>query len=632
MKRADDDADRRGDRHGDQDGPRATPAASSRGSRGLGADSTDAAAAALGSARLSVRQLALAIAVLTIAVFARTTTFEFLVWDDDQHVSANTRLDPPTLASLASFWRAPFLALYVPASYTLFWLEAWITNGPDPRVYHAVSVLLHAANAALVVVLLARLRARPIGAALGAVLFALHPLQVESVAWISEQRGLLAALFGLGALCVYAKAVRRPRDDVLAATLFVLALLAKPSAVVVPALALVLELAVLRRGTRFAAPRLACAFAAAFLSLWITKGLQQDASVREVVPLLQRPLVALDALEFYARKLVAPFALAPDHGRRPSLVLAHGVDASLFASIALTAVVLGVGVLRRHALVPIALFTVALAPVLGLVPFAHQDLSTVADRYAYLALLGPALLVARAWPARPTRAVWGAALLAAAALGTLSFAQSAHWRSTDAIFEHTLEVNRRSWIARTNRGLVLQARGDLAGAQTEYEAAIAAKPDHARALNNLGILLVQRGRATEGEALVRRAIEIDAHYARPHMNLAAILGNLGRFDEAEASARRGVELAPEDPSMHTTLGNVHLRQGRPRTARADFDTARRLRPRDVEAWYGLGLADEALGQRESARANLVQALDLARERAPGRVHSIETALTRLSGP
>jgi Tfp pilus assembly protein PilF len=288
--------------------------------------------------------------------------------------------------------------------------------------------------------------------------------------------------------------------------------------------------------------------------------------------------------------------------------------------------------LRRFALVPIALSTAALAPVLGLVPFGHQDLSTVADRYAYLALLGPAFLVARAWPARVPRAPWAAIAIGALGLGALSFAQSAHWRTTERIFAHTLEVNRRSWIAHTNRGLVLQSSGDLAGAQAEYEAAIGAKPDHARALNNLGILLVQRGRAAEGEALVRRAMEADPRYARPHMNVAAILGNLGRYDEAESSARRAVELAPEDPTMRTTLGNVHLRQGRAQDALADFEAGRDLRPRDVEAWLGIGLAQETLGDRPSARVSLERALDLARERAPGRVRHIEAQLARVAGP
>ncbi|MCY2961512.1 MAG: tetratricopeptide repeat protein [Planctomycetota bacterium] len=575
--------------------------------------------------------LALCVALVAIVVFARTSAFEFLVWDDDQHVSANARLDPPTLESLASFWRAPFLALYVPASYTLFWLQAWVTNGPDPRVYHAVSVLLHGANAALVVLLLARLGARPLGAALGGLFFALHPLQVESVAWISEQRGLLAALFGLGALCAYASARPGLRRDLAAGLLLILALLAKPSAVVVPALALVLEVTVLRRGTRFAAPRLAFGMVAAVACLLVTKGLQQDESVHEIVPLLGRPLVAADAIEFYVRKLFAPVELAPDYGRRPSLVLAHGVDGTLVATCAGLAALLAVPALRRQALVPLALFVTALAPVLGLVPFGHQDLSTVADRYAYLALLGPAYLLARAWPAGSARAAAIAASAGLLALCALSFAQSAYWRSTDSIFEHTLAVNRRSWIAHTNRGLVLQNRGDLVGAQSEYEAAIGAKPDHARALNNLGILLVQRGRGTEGEALVRRAIEADPRYARPHMNLAAILGNLGRFDEAEQSARRAVELAPEDPTMHTTLGNVHLRQGRAGEALLDFESARRLRPRDVEAWLGLGLAQEALGDSAAARASLTSALDRARERAPGRVRHIEAQLARLAG-
>ncbi len=576
--------------------------------------------------------LALAVALVTVVVFARTAGFEFLVWDDDQHVAANPRFDPPTLESLASFWRAPFQGLYVPLSYTLFWLEAIVTGGPRPWIFHAVSVLLHAANAVLVLQLLRRLGTRTWGAAAGALLFALHPLQVESVAWISEQRGLLAAAFGLGALVVWAHPVRSWRRDVVSALLLVLALLAKPSAAVVPAIALVLEALVLRHGWRGAAPRLAIGFAAALVCLVVTKSLQGDATVKEVVAPAERLLVAADALEFYLRKLAWPLGLCADHGRRPSLVVAHGVDVTLVATLLALAVLLAVPALRRVALVPIVLFVAALAPVLGLVPFGHQDISTVAERYAYLALLGPAFLVARAWPARASVPLVAAAIGATAVLGPLSFAQSAHWKDTETVFARVLDVNRRSWIAHTNLGLALQGRGDLLGAQREYEAAIAVKPDHARALNNLGILLVQQGRASEGEALVRRAAEADARYARPHMNLAAILGNQGRLPEAEDSARRAVELAPEDSAMRTTLGNVQLRQGRAEPALREFEAAARLRARDVDAWLGMGLALQLLGRTPEARSSFERALAVARERAPGRVREIEANLARLPGP
>ncbi len=587
-------------------------------------------------ARLTPRRAAVLVAIVALLVFARTIRFDFLIWDDDQHVAANARLDPPTLESLSKFWSAPFLGLYVPLSYTLFWIESWIAKGPDPRVFHAVSVLLHALNAALVVSLLSRLGARTWGAALGGLVFALHPLQVESVAWISEQRGLLAAAFGLAALCVYASpsvGLRRgPRADVLSAILLACALLSKPVAVVVPALALVLELVVLRRGARFAVPRLACAFLAAGVVLAATKSLQPDSVTGDVVATLQRPLVALDAIEFYVRKLFVPIGLAPDHGRRPALVLEHGVDASLVAVLLAIVLALAIPRVRRNALAPLALFLVGLAPVLGLVPFGHQAISTVADRYAYLALLGPALLVARAWPARPTATLAIVAFVGVSASAALSFAQSAHWRSTEAIFARTLVVNPRSWIAHTNRGLVRQNSGDLVAARFEYEAALGVKPDHARALNNLGILVAGEGHAAEGEALVRRAAEADPTYARPHMNLAAILGNQGRFDEAEISALHAVDLAPEDPAMHTTLGNVHLRQGRVRKALADFEAARALAANDVEAWLGIGMCQKALGDPVAARASLVQALELARARSPGRVRFVEMELERLRAP
>lgn len=576
--------------------------------------------------------MGLIVALVALAVFARTTGFAFLVWDDDQHVAANPRFDPPTLESLASFWRAPFQGLYVPASYTLFWLEAVVTGGPRPWLYHGVSVLLHAANAVLVLVLLRRLGASMWGAAVGALLFAIHPLQVESVAWISEQRGLLAAAFGLGALVAWAHPVRSWRRDALSAAFLVLALLAKPSAAVVPAIALVLETFVLRRGWRNAAPRLAIGFAAAAACLLLTKSLQGDATVREVVAPAERLLVAADALEFYLRKLAWPLDLCADHGRRPSLVVAHGVDVTLVLTIVGLAALLLVPALRRITLVPLALFVVALAPVLGLVPFGHQDISTVADRYAYLALLGPAYLVARAWPERTGVPLRAGAVGVAGLLAALAFAQSAHWRDTEAVFERVLSVNARSWIAHTNLGLVLQARGDVAGAQREYEGAITVKPDHARALNNLGILLVQQDRAQEGEALVRRAAEADPRYARPHMNLAAILGNQGRFEDAEVSARRAVELAPDDAQMHTTLGNVLLRRGRAEPALREFEAASRLRARDVDAWLGMGLALEQLGRMPAARASFERARVVARQRAPGRVREIEAHIERTDRP
>ncbi len=578
-----------------------------------------------------MRVLALVVGALSMLVFARTLGAEFLLWDDDLHVTGNARFDPVTLRSVASFWTEPFLGLYVPASYTLFALEAWGTGGPDPRIFHAVSVALHACNAALVVILLARLGARPTGAALGGILFALHPLQVESVSWISEQRGLLAACFGLGALVVYARPVRSLRGDLFSGALLVLALLAKPSAVVVPALALLVEIAILRRGLRFAAPRLATGFVAAAAILVVTKSLQADETLKGIVAVPDRFLVAADALEFYARKFVVPIGLAADHGRRPALVVAHGLDWTLAATTLVLVAAMLVPQVRRVVILPFAMFVAALAPVLGLVPFAHQDISTVAERYAYLALLGPALLVARAWPERPALALRSLAAVTALALGALSFVQAGHWRDTEAVFERVLVVNRRSWIAHTNRGLARQTRGELGAAATEYEAALAAKPDHARALNNLGILLVQRGQAAEGEALVLRAIEADPRYPRPHMNLAAIRGNQGRFEEAEVSARRAVELAPLDPTMWATLGNVLLRRQRAAEAQAAFVRTLELRPRDLEGWLGLGQAHEALGRRSEAIASFERALALARERSPGRVRALQAEIDRLEG-
>jgi Flp pilus assembly protein TadD len=578
-----------------------------------------------------VRALALAAALVAALVFARTAGFGFLVWDDDLHVAANPRLDPPTWDGLRAFWAAPFQHLYVPLSYTLFSAEAWLTDGPQPWVYHAGSVALHALDAALVVLLLARLRAPPAGALLGGLAFALHPLQVESVAWISEQRGLLSAALGLLALLVHAGGAPGLRRAAASSALVALALLAKPSAAALPLLGLALEVLVLRRGWRAAIAGLAPWFVLAGAMTALTKSLQADEAVREAVPLAQRPYVALDALEFYLRKLLWPAGLAPDYGRRPALVLAEFPDGTTLLTGALLVLAVALPAARRALLAPLALFVAALAPVLGLVPFGYQDLSTVADRYAYLALLGPALFVARAVPERPPRAALVAAGAALALLAGWSVRQSSHWRDTESIFARTLAVNRRSWVAHTNRGVALQNRGDLAGARAEYEAALSARPDHARARNNLGMLFVQQGALEEGLAALRQAARDDPAYARPHMNLAAALGGAGRLAEAEPAARRAVELAPEDPAVRATLGNVLLRASRPAEALPEFQAAAARKPRDVDAWLGTGLALEALGRRGEARAAFERALGLARARAPWRAAEVEGHLRRL-GP
>lgn len=394
-----------------------------------------------------------------VAVYGQTARHELLTWDDLQHIVANPNVNPPSWAGVARSWREPYWGLYAPLSYTWFAAEAALalrrapdgTTRLDPAVFHLGNVLLHAGSTLLVYWLLRRLLARsfapaacwtparaspsaialescasqapatPTGApsaaspatilacGAAAALFALHPVQVESVAWVSEGRGLLCAFWSLVALwqwVVYWQSGdgrAAVRHYAAATAAYVLALLSKPAAVAVPLMAGVLAVGwfpapssaeASGRSWRAAARSLAPWFVGAAAWTVLTKLLQPDADADFVAPWWARPLVAGDALAFYLSKLVAPWGLCPDYGRSPRWVMAQGtfyvawlVPAALVASLACLRG-------RRVWLTAVGLSVAWLVPVLGFVPFEYQRISTVADRYLYLAMFGPALALA----------------------------------------------------------------------------------------------------------------------------------------------------------------------------------------------------------------------------------------------
>ncbi|HWC89027.1 MAG TPA: hypothetical protein VG433_05220, partial [Pirellulales bacterium] len=385
------------------------------------------------------------------AVFYRVVEFQFLTWDDDVHVTKNPLLDPVSFSNLAQFWLHPYENLYIPASYSFFaaeaWLSQWTLGRLDPQVFHAACLALHLACVWLVFRLLARMVENPLAAWAGALCFAVHPLQVESVAWIGETRGLLAALCSLAAVYWYlppgpamfdsSSTANRDRlgamptaavgmwggdddacprsvgmatapalspsaaDDrfstrryLLASAAFALALLSKPSAAPLPLMALAIDLLWLRRSLKRSLACLAPWLALALLDIGLSKLLQADERITNRPDWLLRPLVACDALTFYLRKLIVPLRLGFDYGRTPAVVLSSA--ARYWAWIA-PACVLGLALVSRHRrmwLTAAGIFVAGLLPVLGFVPFLYQDISTVADRYLYLPMLGVALALA----------------------------------------------------------------------------------------------------------------------------------------------------------------------------------------------------------------------------------------------
>jgi len=372
------------------------------------------------------------LAVACSAAFGRTAGHGFLFWDDRAFIAENPLIAHPSAASLLALWTTPLHDLYAPLTYTLWGLLAAVF-GPKPWAFHLTNVALHTLNAALVFAVLRRLVMEDDGRAAlaGALLFAVHPVQSEAVAWASEAKGLLSALFSLLAIRQYLvfREGENRRAYLWASGAFACALLAKPSAVVAPLLLVILNRGIQGRDWAGSLRGLSPWFVAAAAFTLIAAHVQPAAGLHFVAPVWLRPAIALDALTFYLGKLVLPLHLIPDYGRTSQSVVSSGALAYTWIP---AAALLAAGWVLRQKLpwmaAAVALFVAALLPVLGLVPFDFQYYSNVADHYLYLPMIGPALGLAFAC-ARPAPLARRILVpLALASLLASSFLYASHWK------------------------------------------------------------------------------------------------------------------------------------------------------------------------------------------------------------
>lgn len=558
------------------------------------------------------------VALVVVAVFGQTVGFDFVLYDDNVHIYENARLWPATWHSLAEFWRRPFFGEYVPLAYTAFAAQAWLSRqlaaSPLPAVFHAGSVLMHVGCCWAAYALLRQLKFATRPAAAATLMFGLHPLAVESVSWVSEQRGLLAGLFGLSALATYLSAVDATNSAagqrhlvryLWATLLYALALASKPSAVAIPLMAAVLDVGSLKRRVRDAALWLAPWGALAAALIAVTKLQQPDAQIHGLTAAWTRPLVALDALAFYLLKTVWPWPLGPDYGRTPVSAMASG---SLWWTwLAPTSV--GACVAWRGGpafRVAGALLVAALAAVLGLLPFAFQETSTTADRYAYLALFGLAWAVAATWEMLTERL--GRRTVAAICVAVLtifaglSCRQSAIWRDSESLFQAMLRQNPKSFAAHNNLSVLRRNAGKstLDEAVALARRAISLRPHNADAYTNLGAALLDQGQAAEAATAFALAVERAPGALTNRRNLALALTRAGDVAAAAKEYRGILQAAPGDVGALIGLARVSAVQGRLEEAAERFEQVLQTAPQSTEALCGLAAVRQTQGDAAAA--------------------------------
>jgi hypothetical protein len=464
--------------------------------------------------------------------------------DDRATIFGNPRMNNPDHApelvgdgGLGWYWRHGDLALYVPVTYTIWFVLArltWIKTPDesgmhlDPHIFHAVSLLLHIGNTLLVYRLLRKLlRYRQIDSAwpalAGALVYGLHPLQVESVAWTSGMKDLLYCGFSLAALLAYLRAVEPPGDEAdhslwkrrcsyLCGMIFmVIGMLCKPTAMVVPLLAFILDLLVLRRRLAKVILSTVPYMIAAIPLMIVAKIVQPGISVVSP-PLWERPIVAGASLAFYLGKLIAPIHLAFDYGWRPLAML----QKSWFWWIAGIPLAIGIVLFqqrRRHPwlLVGVLVGLAALLPVLGLNPFHFQFFSTVADHYMVLAMLGPAIACAGMFSARGGQqksSTVGVSAILFVILGSMSFRQLRHWHTDEDVIWQTLAVTPDSALGLDALGHYYESLGDMKSAEMEF-IATRANPFFFTGTENLVHLYADTGQPKKAVAAFHQLLQIN---------------------------------------------------------------------------------------------------------------------------
>ncbi len=549
------------------------------------------------------------------------------LWDDDAHV---TKLSLRSLRGLWRIWFEPGATQqYYPLLHSAFWLEHRLW-GDSVLAYHLLNVALHAAAAWLVYDVLRRLSFP--APRLAALVFAFHPVCVESVAWISEQKNTLSAVFYLLAARVYLRfdATRGTSAYAGALALFAMALLTKTVTATLPAALLVVfwwrrgRLG-LRRDVLPLLPWFAAGLAVGLHTAWVERTFIGAEGADFTLSALKRLLLAGRVIAFYLGKVLWPSNLMFIYPRW-SPGAGWGDAAYLAGILALLAVLAVLARRMRGPLAGFLIFAGTLFPALGFVNVYPFLFSFVADHFQYLASLG--IIVPAAWGVwriclrLPLGDAGRAALRLAvpAVLGILTWRQAGTYRDSETLYRSTLARNPSAWLIHFNLAVTLGMGPEhLAEAISEYQATVRLKPDHWRAHNNLASALLKvPGRSADAVAEYGQALRYNPGYAEAHNNLGIALEDApGRLADAEAELREAIRLRPDYDAAHANLGTLLERKaGSLPEAIREFQAAVRIAPREADYHYDLANAlSQAPARLAEAVAEYRAALGLEPDRA-----------------
>lgn len=537
------------------------------------------------------------LAVATLAVYAQVHAFDFINYDDPEYVTAGHGIGSALTSGEAANW-LPLTRLSHMLDLQLF--------GSDAGLHHLTNLFFHTCAALLLFAFLHRATRCIWPSAFVAFVFALHPLHVESVAWIAERKDVLSACLCFLTLYLYVRYAEQPSALRYAAVLcsFALGLMAKPMLVTLPFVLLLIDYWPLRRTSiREKIPLFALSAAVAVVS-WLV---QQSSRAIKPFPIELRVENAFISYATYIEKFFWPTNLAVFYPY-PHEESVWQATVCALVLLAVSAVVFQLRHSRPYLLVGWLWFIGTLVPVIGFVQVGAQ---ARADRYTYIPFVGLAIMLAwgaldvvKRWP-RMKRTAQNLAVAACACCAVLTYLQLRYWKNSELLFAHALEVTSDNYVAHHNLGLAIaDSPGRLPEAIAHYRAALAIQPESVETRSDLGSALAKTGHFEEAIGEYRTALRMapdcricrsnlavaQAHWAEELFQIGVALQKSGQAHQAIGQFKAALQLAPENAEAHNDLGVALASSGRTAEALQEFQAALRLKPDYEDARYNLTAA------------------------------------------
>ena len=596
--------------------------------------------------------LPLTIAAVTFVAFAPALKNDFVNWDDEQVLLENHSFRGLGAEQLKWMFTADRMGHYHPLTWMSFAVDYLIWGIDDAFGFHLTNMILHALNAVLFYFLAVRLLALAMserhgrhgvalraGAALAALVFAVHPLRVESVAWVTERRDVLSVSFLIPCVLCYIRYVsgraRRRHWYAASVALMLLSLLSKAWGITLPAVLIVLDIYPLRRiratwkelfsptARRLLLDKIPFAALAAWAA-YKAAGAQSTAveTMKSLAEhgVAQRVAQAFYGLAFYVWKTILPIGLAPLY-EIPAKMNPFEPRFVVAVIVVMVSIAALLTFRRRWPAGPalLAVYVITLLPVLG---FTQSGPQLVADRYSYVSCMALALLVGAGglWCGRSfsggrlRRAalglIAGAAVAVIVTLAVATWRQALVWRTSRSLWEYTLTICPDSCYAHYNLGVDLANHEDFDRAIEEFNETLRLKPRHAGALGSLGKALHEQGKTEEAIENYTAALKIRANMPKIHRWLGSALEEVGRTDEAAKHFSEALRFDPDSAKAHSALGIMLVQQGKIEASLAHLTEAVKSNPDNANIRYNLGLALAKLGRVGQATQHLAESVRL----------------------